>query len=711
MVIKKRQKVVTNLDHKHQMKERARFNQEPVLQVKIVKGCLPQSNKDDEQYSRPALVHSSKADSILSDHDHDNERTDSKQSDRSSRLASVISEDKMESRSVTPTSRPLTPEEPQSKPTCSDSATKDKSRSTTPALSNPLSRPTTPPNQVQSKPTSPASNNNQSRSLTPASFKNQSRQTSGSELQSRSTTNDNNFLRSPVVSRPNTPIKSVPLDSEEAKLHSQSTTLLIDEMIQSTISKAESNVSKLEEALSIERPQSSKMEEDAVSIENSQSRGSVLSEKRMDTPIPPTSDLKDSYEDEDFEDDDDISRSKSFNSRADNLEEPTEPDTEVIHGDDGPKVKFDSNLDLMVSDDIKENIEVIHGDDGPKVKFDSDLDLDDIKERNLLMASLASNAPSQKRPLSPLPPRNSPKSDAVPESKPAASKKTITTFKARRPNNASTLPLRQTKSLSPKAIGPRTLTSPRGRPANRGVGRGTFKGDLGKVKPPPKRPMPTLNDQPKIKLSARENPNKNRPLGPVWKPAGRATIKSNQWVTANEPLPPVARKQGLSPVDGGQNTTNPTNRQPLTTGKPKIPSQLQSEAWWQNGRFNITIRGPETVLPPLPSCLVSVSPGLDANEETDNIITEPIDVQITFRPEDHQVLPYRQNYFRSGAPIRKDAKPADRNVIKSRAAYPAFNTRIDTPKGVRGKLRTDRKPVKAYVNSISNPLNPSSQDK
>ena len=223
--------------------------------------------------------------------------------------------------------------------------------------------------------------------------------------------------------------------------------------------------------------------------------------------------------------------------------------------------------------------------------------------------------------------------------------------------------------------------------------------------------MPTLNDKVQVRLSPKENSNKNKPLGPVWRPAGRVPIKSNQWVSPSEPLPPVAKKRGISPDDGRQNATNPGGRQTLTTGKPMIPSQLQSEAWWQNGRFNITIRGPETVLPPLPSCLVSVNPGSDANDKTDNIITEPIDVQITFRPEDDQLPPYRQNYFRGGAPIRKDVKQADRNVIVSRAAYPAFNTRIDTPKGVRGKLRSDRRPINAYVNSVSNPLNPKSPDK
>ena len=145
--------------------------------------------------------------------------------------------------------------------------------------------------------------------------------------------------------------------------------------------------------------------------------------------------------------------------------------------------------------------------------------------------------------------------------------------------------------------------------------------------------MPTLNDKPRIKLSPGLNANRGKPLGPVWRPVGRATVKTNMWMNPSEPLPPVTKKRGISPAgEQRRNFTKVVDKQSLVTGKPKIPSQLQSEAWWQNGRFNITIRGPETVLPALPSCLVSVNPGSDINGEKDTIIPEPIDVQITFRP-------------------------------------------------------------------------------
>ena len=396
--------------------------------------------------------------------------------------------------------------------------------------------------------------------------------------------------------------------------------------------------------------------------------------KRMDTPIPPTKDLEDSYEDEEFEDEDDMSRPNSYHSMPETKEQ-TDPDIEVIHGDDGPKVKSDSDLDIF--------------------------DGDDSKEGNMLMASLSVDK-TQRRPLSPVPPSvaKTPTANTPPIRK---------TF--RKGGNTSTLPLRQSKSLSPRTIGPRTITSPRGRPANRGVGRAVA--NLGKVRPPPKRPMPTLNDKPRIKLSPGANANRGKQLGPVWRPVGGATVKTNMWMNPSEPLPPVTKKRGISPgAEQRRNFTRTVDKQPLVIGKPKIPSQLQSEAWWQNGRFNITIRGPETVLPALPSCLVSVNPGSDINGEKDTIIPEPIDVQITFRPEENrqQQSSYMQNYFRGGAPIHKETKAADRNVINSRAAYPTFNTRIDTPKGVRGRLRTDRKPVPAYVKASSNPLNPKSPD-
>ena len=608
------------------------------------------------------------------------------QSKQESRAETPVSESKQESRPETPVSQskqesraetPVSETKEDSRPETPVSDVKDMTRSLSLASAKDsekeLSRPSTSLSEKhQSRPATPDFNKNQSSSETPLSDKIQSRQTTGSEIQSRSTTNDN-FLRSPVVSRPNTPIRSVPLDSEEAKIHSQSTTLLIDEMIQSTISKAENNVSKLEDALSMEKSVSYETE-DSESRIPSRSNESAHSEKRMDTPIPPTKDLEDSYEDEEFEDEDGMSRPDSYHSMPETKEQ-TDPDIEVIHGDDGPKVKSDSDLDIF--------------------------DGDDSKEGNMLMASLSVDKP-QRRPLFPVPP-------SVAKTPTANTPPTRKTF--RKAGNTSTLPLKQSKSLSPRTIGPRTITSPRGRPANRGVGRGVA--NLGKVRPPPKRPMPTLNDKPRIKLSPGVNANRGKPLGPVWRPVGRAKVKTNMWMNPSEPLPPVTKKRGISPgAEQRRNFTKTVDKQPLVIGKPKIPSQLQSEAWWQNGRFNITIRGPETVLPALPSCLVSVNPGSDINGEKDTIIPEPIDVQITFRPEENrpQQSSYMQNYFRGGAPIHKETKAADRNVINSRAAYPTFNTRIDTPKGVRGRLRTDRKPVPAYVKASSNPLNPKFPD-
>ena len=556
----------------------------------------PVSEKD--QKSRPAMP-------VSESNPESRSATTGSKTKENSRPATPLSDSKPESRPHTPASEhehkskpetPVSESKQDSRPETPDSDVKDTTRSLSVAFAKESekdhSRPSSRSSEKhQSRPTTPCFNEKQSSSEAPLSDKIQSRQTTRSDMQSRSTTNDN-FLRSPVVSRPNTPIRSVPLDSEEAKIHSQSTTLLIDEMIQATISKAESNVSKLEDALSIERSVSYKTE-DSESMVLSRSADSSHSERRMDTPLPPK-DLTDSYDDEEFEDEDDISRPNSYHSMPETKEQ-TDPDIEVIHGDDGPKVKSDSDLDILVGDDTKEG--------------------------NVLMASLSVDKP-QKRPLSPVPPSVAKTTANTPP--------TRKTF--RKAGNASTLPLRQSKSLSPRTIGPRTITSPRGRPANRGVGRGI--GNLGKVRPPPKRPMPTLNDKPRIRLSPGANANRGKPLGPVWRPVGRATVKTNMWMNPSEPLPPVNKKRGISPVgEQRRNFTKAVDKQPLVTGKPKIPSQLQSEAWWQNGRFNITIRGPETVLPALPSCLVSVNPGSDINGEKDTIIPEPIDVQITFRPE------------------------------------------------------------------------------
>ena len=107
-----------------------------------------------------------------------------------------------------------------------------------------------------------------------------------------------------------------------------------------------------------------------------------------------------------FEDEeDDISRPNSYHSMPETKEQ-TDPDIEVIHGDDGPKVKSDSDLDILVGDDTKEG--------------------------NVLMASLSVEKPQQ-RPLSPVPP---------PVAKTTTTNTPPTRKTFRKAGNTSTLPLR-----------------------------------------------------------------------------------------------------------------------------------------------------------------------------------------------------------------------------------------------------------------------------
>ena len=401
----------------------------------------------------------------------------------------------------------------------------------------------------------------------------------------------------------------------------------------------------------------------------------VFPKRRRNTPIPTSRNSsemgsEDEYED-DGDDEEELSRVSSGNGTR-------EPDVEVIQSDEGPKVRSDSDLDAFRQSDLAEATENLSVD----------------KRKN-----------SAERPLSPLPPRhNSEKENNEPPPRGLYRPTAAFAAKMRPMKKLPSGPLRQSKSASPKSVSPR---SPRGRPSYRAVRVGTrpvAKNTLGTLRGPPKKPFTAFSH------TLRDT---GKPLGPAWKPVGKATLNSNQRISTppREPLPPVTQRPGDKryggyPVGGPY---PPDARQLIITGGSRIPSQLQSEAWWQNGTFNITIRGPETVLPPLPSCLVSVNPGKDAEEETDNLITEPIDVQITFRPDEQPQSNYTQNYFRGAAPIRQGTRP-DRNVIESRATHPTFNTRIDTPKGVRGKLRPNRRPVRGYVIQNRNPINPNTPD-
>ncbi len=375
-----------------------------------------------------------------------------------------------------------------------------------------------------------------------------------------------------------------------------------------------------------------------------------------------------------------------------------------FEGDDEEEEELSNSR--SVNDGREPNIEVIHGDDGPKVRSD-DIDFvehtQDLEAGNSLTGSLnvGSKMSNQAtRPRSPLPPRN-PSTNLKHTEVHSDSNKQTTTSAQKIRKNKRTSPglIRHTKSVSPtKSASPASVTSPRGRPSYR---VGPTAGQLGTLRGPPKKPIPAFSNGDPQKVFVLRDTDKSKILGPAWKPVGKATMNTNPLGTTQRPFPPVGPRE----VDG-QNGAG--DKSLMITGKPQIPSQLQSEAWWQNGKFNITIRGPETVLPPLPSCLVSVHPGSEVSSESD-LITEPVDVQITFRPEEPPSNYRQHNYFRGHAPIRQGQK-ADRNVLNSRAAHPSFNTRIDTPKGRRGKLRPNRRPMRGHVNPAAargrNPLNP-----
>ena len=114
--------------------------------------------------------------------------------------------------------------------------------------------------------------------------------------------------------------------------------------------------------------------------------------------------------------------------------------------------------------------------------------------------------------------------------------------------------------------------------------------------------------------------------------------------------------------------------------RPKgVPSQLRSEAYLQDGKLCITIKGPSRALPALQ--LAASRPE-----------SVPLDVRIMLVQDNR-----RSTSSRKLPPLgamkgaRRPFTPPDRNVVENRAAWPGFNTRLDQSRrrGARRRLLND----------------------
>ncbi len=486
--------------------------------------------------------------------------------------------------------------------------------------------------------------------------------------------------------------------------------------------------------------------------------GGRRSGSRRDTPLPPA---RATDSEEDFADDEDVSQScdstlrdstvigeqdqdRSVNTEAELIEEGQshEPDIEVIHGDDGPRVKQD-NFEEM-GNSANSTLGVQNQTQRPKSPIPPQGVADGAEGGDTLKGiagslAAAGGGAAAAGMASHMGGRHGAERGAN-STISGNTRMGVQSTRGMARGSGGTMRGETRHGTGPRVASPRGIGGATRRPG-RGVagskgtaGRGQMTrpsrptgtapyptghtpastrvpparpSTLGPLKgSPPRGRFPAINDKPN-KVSPSTSPNRDNP---PWIPVGIAT-KAPQWNSSTPPLPPLAGaaspKGSRSPGYSGYLAIH---------GEPKAQKcqpNMQAEAYFEKDTnekiLNIAIRGPGTRDIPIPSCQVTIAPGdpINGTIPAEALVTEPMHVNFLIRHEDEQQMgvqggyqPNELGHFPARG-VRRAGRPSDRNIIETRAANPPFNFRTDTPKG-RVRVLNRRPMYRAVVRNQDN---------